>query len=278
MTINGNNDIISLFVSYVDGTGGKSRPVLVVSYKNNDVQTYRLTTKFSEKSDFIKEQYYELKYWERAGLKQKSWVDLGDLYEFQLDKIRYKKIGEISIKDFVQLRKQLKRVADKRAILKFKNLLSKRVARVLEEYLESNEIPSKLVAFGNLLSAIVDEQVDLGKGELANLIYTRGELSNDKINSIIKEFISENYDNDYLIYKIGEKIDTDSLKNELVDALVHQLSVAPRYRSVERSYWRHKLETVKSIKELFKYAQNEDLEGLTDRYVPEWEEMTKRGQ
>lgn len=271
----GNSDVVSLYVSYVDGAGGKSRPVLVIGYKNRVVNTYRLTTKFSKKSQFIKEQYYELKSWEKAGLKQKSWVDLGEIFQFQLDKINYKKIGKISMRDFMQLKKQLIRVAERRAIFKFRSLLSKRIAKSMEVYLEDKQIPIELISFNHLSSILIDEQVELSATDLVNVIATKGELSNDKVNTIIKEFIQENYDNDYLNYKYDEKINSESLKNDVVETLVNQLIITPRYRDVEHAYWSYKLHMVQSTKELYKYAQNEDLEGLTTTYVPEWEEMKK---
>lgn len=49
-----NIEVYSVLVScidYADGTGSKIRPAVVVKFNNEVIRTYRLTTKYENKSD-----------------------------------------------------------------------------------------------------------------------------------------------------------------------------------------------------------------------------------
>ncbi len=85
MTMIGSNDIVSLYVGYVEERGGKSRPVLVTEANERNLSVYRITSKYENKSKYIKEQYYKIQNWKEAGLKKPSWVDLGKIQNVKTD-------------------------------------------------------------------------------------------------------------------------------------------------------------------------------------------------
>ncbi|USJ85487.1 hypothetical protein KSF55_12125 [Lactiplantibacillus pentosus] len=101
------NDLISLYVSFVETNGGKSRPVLIRKVSEQTVEAYKITSKYQDKSFYIRQQYYPIKDWKVAGLKKPSWVDLGNLYRFPNADISFQEIGHLSkldqnkISDFV---------------------------------------------------------------------------------------------------------------------------------------------------------------------------------
>lgn len=93
------NDLISLYVSYVETNGGKSRPVLIRKVSAQTVEAYKITSKYKNKSDYIKQQYYPIKEWQAAGLRKPSWVDIGNLYRFPKRGLTFKGIGHLSKRD-----------------------------------------------------------------------------------------------------------------------------------------------------------------------------------
>ena len=90
------NDLISLYVSFVETNGGKSRPVLIRKVSEQTVEAFKITSKYQNKSAYIKQQYYPIKDWQAAGLKKPSWVDLGNLYRFPKAGLNFKEIGRLS--------------------------------------------------------------------------------------------------------------------------------------------------------------------------------------
>lgn len=54
-------EVYSVLVSridYADGFGSKIRPAVVVKFNNEIIRTYRLTTKYENKSYYIKKSVY----------------------------------------------------------------------------------------------------------------------------------------------------------------------------------------------------------------------------
>jgi len=69
-----------IFIVYLSwGTGGKSRPVLVLLSGSNNVAVYPITTQFSKKSKVIQANLFDLQDWNQEGLNKKSYVDTGTL-------------------------------------------------------------------------------------------------------------------------------------------------------------------------------------------------------
>ncbi|MDV7757995.1 hypothetical protein [Liquorilactobacillus mali] len=90
------NDLISLYVSYVETNGGKPRPVLIRKVSAQTVEAFKITSKYQNKSAYIKQQYYPIKNWQAAGLRKPSWVDIGNLYRFPKAGLSFKEIGHLS--------------------------------------------------------------------------------------------------------------------------------------------------------------------------------------
>ena len=90
------NDLVSLYVSFVETNGGKSRPVLIRRVSEQTFETFKITSQYEKKSAYIKQQYYPIQYWQSAGLKKPSWVDLGNIYRFPKAGLNFKEIGHLS--------------------------------------------------------------------------------------------------------------------------------------------------------------------------------------
>lgn len=104
-TIN-QSEIVGVHVSYVNSNGGKRRPVLVLQDASDYLTFFRLTTKFDNKSSRIQRQYYRIREWEQAGLKQISYIDIGTV--MMMKKIATNKIlpiGHLSVYDIQELNK-----------------------------------------------------------------------------------------------------------------------------------------------------------------------------
>lgn len=104
MKMTDKNDVISLFVRFVDKSGGKSRPVLVYKEGDEVLQFFSITSQFEKKSAYIQAQYYPLKDWQQAGLDKRSWVDLGSRRQILKSKIKiYNQIGSITDRDIFDM-------------------------------------------------------------------------------------------------------------------------------------------------------------------------------
>lgn len=91
MTMTGINEIVTLYVAYTDGNGGKKRPVLVLQDVDERLTFYKITSKFNKKSNSIKKQYYQIIQWKESGLRKQSYIDTG-----QILRIEKKSIGPIT--------------------------------------------------------------------------------------------------------------------------------------------------------------------------------------
>ncbi|BDR57687.1 hypothetical protein [Xylocopilactobacillus apicola] len=95
------NEIVTIYVAFVEINGGKKRPVLIREINDVYFTAFKITSKYLNKSNKIKSQYYPIKNWQTAGLKQKSWVDIGHLFQFPKTGLTFKRIGKLS--DFDQI-------------------------------------------------------------------------------------------------------------------------------------------------------------------------------
>ncbi|HGA0633315.1 TPA: hypothetical protein ACGQH9_000052 [Streptococcus agalactiae] len=95
-------------INYADGTGSKIRPAVVVKFNNEVIRTYRLTTKYENKSDYIKSQYLEVIDWAKANLERRSWIDTIQYYDLENKGFNIKIIGKLSDRDIERLKDFLK--------------------------------------------------------------------------------------------------------------------------------------------------------------------------
>ncbi|WP_076461411.1 type II toxin-antitoxin system PemK/MazF family toxin [Limosilactobacillus caccae] len=91
------NEIYTAYVSW--GSDGKRRPVLVIEDTKRNVFCYKITSKFAQKSAKIKRNYFPLSDWRQEGLVKQSYVDIGNIFKLSKEKITFKFVGELSLKD-----------------------------------------------------------------------------------------------------------------------------------------------------------------------------------
>lgn len=99
------NDILTVYVGYVEGSGGKKRPVLVTKNFADRIEVFKITSKFANKSPYIKQQYYPIEDWEAAGLYKQSWVDLGSRLSIPKKGVTFKQIGRLTAHDQISIDK-----------------------------------------------------------------------------------------------------------------------------------------------------------------------------
>ena len=94
-----------IFITYMswDG-GGKDRPVLAFIIGDDIVDVYQITTKYEDKSESIRAQYFKINDWTQAGLDKPSYVDTGTLIDLSTAAFKNKKpIGKLTEGDKLRL-------------------------------------------------------------------------------------------------------------------------------------------------------------------------------
>lgn len=100
------------YVEYADGSGGKRRPVLIISVDGEEVLFYKITSQYFNKSEFIREKYYEIKDWLAAGLTKPSWVDTITPIVYKQDKYRFTVVGRFTNRDIVGLKQFISKLEE----------------------------------------------------------------------------------------------------------------------------------------------------------------------
>ncbi|MCV3740757.1 toxin-antitoxin system, toxin component, MazF family protein [Lentilactobacillus hilgardii] len=98
-----NASVVFAYVRFQEKTGGKLRPVLIFKMPGRTEVAFKITSKYKNKSQKIKRMYYEIKYWQEAGLRKPSWVDTGfklDVGQLNIEKV----FGVLDIEDVKGLR------------------------------------------------------------------------------------------------------------------------------------------------------------------------------
>lgn len=90
-----------LFIVYISwGSGGKNRPVLAFISDEEKILVYPITSQYEGKSEIVKEKYFRIDNWSKAGLDKQSYIDTGRLISFPISVVSGKKpIGELTTKD-----------------------------------------------------------------------------------------------------------------------------------------------------------------------------------
>lgn len=103
------NDLITIYISFDNNPGGKRRPVLVLKDEMNKILSYRITSKYKNKSEKIKRQYYKIADWQEAGCNKPSYIDIGSLANINKEYLgKIKRIGRLSIRDIQGLNQFIK--------------------------------------------------------------------------------------------------------------------------------------------------------------------------
>ena len=101
-------EVYKIYVAYdKKSNDGKERYVVQLGKTQIEigVSMSSITSQYDEKSEFVKEQYYEIKDWQQAGLKKKSYVDIRSKTTFTfVEVLRLGKcVGELTAKDMFGL-------------------------------------------------------------------------------------------------------------------------------------------------------------------------------
>lgn len=106
------NEIVTVYVAFTDKDGGKRRLILVVSDKRDRVEFFGITSQSENKSEKIKRVYFPITEWEKSGLKEQSWIDVGSLKAIQKtnENISFRKIGMLSVSDTKKLNQFIERL------------------------------------------------------------------------------------------------------------------------------------------------------------------------
>lgn len=100
------NEAIVLYIQSKDKIGGKSCPVLLYSNHNDYMEVMNITSEYENKSRKVKKNYYPIINWKEAGLKSKSWIDIGKIHVFMkefLQNINIDYVGKLPVEDEVGL-------------------------------------------------------------------------------------------------------------------------------------------------------------------------------
>lgn len=91
------NEIYTAFISW--RTGRKRRPILIIKNYKNDFDFYRITSKYKNKSNSIKKNYYPIKDWRKSGLAKASYIDIGEILNLEIKDVNLKYIGQLTLRD-----------------------------------------------------------------------------------------------------------------------------------------------------------------------------------
>ncbi|MBV0930161.1 hypothetical protein KTE19_05455 [Lentilactobacillus sp. IMAU92037] len=103
-------DVYIADVFFGDNTSkSKHQPILVVDYDDDYLVTYKITTKYANKSESIKKYYYRILDLDVAGLDRQSYVDTLQLVKITRNYVLSRRpIGQLSNRDKVNLFKFVK--------------------------------------------------------------------------------------------------------------------------------------------------------------------------
>ena len=90
-----------IYIAFISwGSGGKRRPVLVISQADAFVSVFRITTQYENKSEAVRTHYFPISEWSEAGLEKQSYVDTGEILELPVATISERQpIGYLSAQD-----------------------------------------------------------------------------------------------------------------------------------------------------------------------------------
>ena len=104
------DDIITLYLAYSDTASGKIRPVLILDINEKNIIVFKITTKYKNKSNSIKKNYYKIIDWKESGLDRQSYIDTNQTATVAKNVLLHaKKIGNLSAKDIFELSLFLKK-------------------------------------------------------------------------------------------------------------------------------------------------------------------------
>ena len=92
-------EIFDIFIAHVSwGSGGKKRPVLILEQMESGVIVFNITTQYENKSENVRNKYFEIDDWRQAGLGNQSYIDTNDTVTLPLSSVD-RPIGKLTESD-----------------------------------------------------------------------------------------------------------------------------------------------------------------------------------
>ena len=98
-----NRNIAITYVRFIQTKGGRWRPIFVIKETNDKLIFFNITTKYENKSDYIRKWYFEILDYEFTGLNKHSWIDTYKVYSLSKDLAKVNFIGKLSDNDLHKL-------------------------------------------------------------------------------------------------------------------------------------------------------------------------------
>ena len=96
-----------IYIDFVSWTGGgKSRPVLILNEGIDRIEVLGITSRFDDKSDCIRSQFFRINDWRQAGLHQESYINTGQTVTLPRSAME-RMVGALSESDTKRLMKFL---------------------------------------------------------------------------------------------------------------------------------------------------------------------------
>lgn len=92
-------NIMALNVVFSDVMGSKPRPALILSLDNEQIAFYRITTKYANKSEWIKAKYFKIIDYIEAGLREQSYIDTIEVLDIDVAETNFRIIGQLTVRD-----------------------------------------------------------------------------------------------------------------------------------------------------------------------------------
>ena len=91
-----------VYVTYVswDGINGKNRPVLAFILSECTVDVYQITTKYANKSEAIRANFFKIDDWTACELTSESYIDIGTIMTLPIQVLKNKApLGQLTEND-----------------------------------------------------------------------------------------------------------------------------------------------------------------------------------
>jgi len=159
----------------------------------------------------------------------------------------------------------------------FRSVILEKVEEAFEIILDESSVPENLVPYEVITFQVADEQTDLS---FADFMDKADDVSENEINDQVRGYVNEEFDSNFFVVKIEEKIDYDQIQEELREELILLLRNTEPYSGIPREYWYNQARRVQSTEELASYSKMDadGLEMFTEKYAPDWEEIAKENQ
>ena len=70
---------------------------LFLAVSEHEIEFFSISSKYEEKSDYIKAQYFEIKNWQEIGLNKPSWIDIGSRRRVLIDDVDFDFMGTLPV-------------------------------------------------------------------------------------------------------------------------------------------------------------------------------------